>query len=168
MNPQNDPFVINPTPQEPAQPPVVPGGSAEPIVPAPESMFQPITPPVPEPVQPIATYDPGYVQPGMPTQPQPITNLSAKSTKKSKKPLIFGGVLLFVLIVVTVGAIVLSGGGKKADDNTAQQTAAPQGPQPAQAIDIEQASNSISQDVSSHDNAKDFPNDELDDKSLGL
>lgn len=150
MNPQ-DPTVISPTP------PIVPG-QAEPVAVPPEVMFQPIAPPGPMP-SPVAQQLPG-------APIQPITNLP-KPPKRNKKPLIVGLTLVGLLIVITVGAVLL-GGKKKTNTATQTPTTTLQGPQPAQAIDVEQASNSISQDVSGHDNAKDFPNGELDDKTLGL
>lgn len=150
MDPQ-DPTVIVPSP------PIVPG-QPEPVTIPPEGMFQPIAPPGPVP-------SPGIQQlPGVPIQP--ITNLP-KPHKSNKKPLIFGLVLVLLLLGITVGAVLL-GGNKKTNTGTQTQTTTAQGPQPAQAIDVEQASNSISQDISGHDNSKDFPSNELDDKTLGL
>ncbi len=156
MNPQ-DPTLITPSqPAPPTQPVVVPG--QVPIQPIqPEAMFQPITPPVP--AQP-----PSQFSPAEPVQP--ITNLP-KPKKKSKKPLIIG-VSTIVLLFVITGAAIALGGTKKQANTPQQQTAAPEGPQPAAAIDVEQANNSIGQDVTGLDNNKDFPSAELDDKTLGL
>lgn len=82
--------------------------------------------------------------------------------------MVFAATLVLLLIGITVGAIVLGGSKKTSTKPTDTTTSTPQGPQPAQAIDVEQASNSITQDVSGHDNSKDFPTAELDDKTLGL
>lgn len=177
MNPQ-DPMLITPQLSPDAQPtqgamPPQPGGMSSPAVPAADTMFQPIMSPPPQQaamdmapngvVTPMAGPQFGGQQPI-----QPMTKLPNQPKKTSpKKPLLIGGILIMLLIVVTVVAVVL-GGGKKQTPATTQQTDQAQGPQPAQAIDVEQANNSIGQDVTSFDNAKDFPDNMLDDSSLSL
>lgn len=183
MNPQ-DPMLITPNPsQQPTgmgqsfQQPAQPNQSTAPN-PATASMFQPIVPAMPQ--QPDAMAQPQPMNAGpspvgqqrpFPQEPvpiQPITKLPQPPKKSSmKKPLIIGGALLGILAIVTVLAIVLSGG-KGQQAPTQQQADQPQGPQPAQAIDVEQTNNAINQDVTRFDNTKDFPDNMLDDSSLGL
>lgn len=84
-----------------------------------------------------------------------------------KKPLIIAAILIILIGGITAGAVLLSDAGKNQTPVT-QQTDQPQGPQPAQAIDVEQTNNSINQDVTGFDNTKDFPDTMLDDSTLGL
>lgn len=149
-----------------------------PIPPA-NAMFQPIVPPSP---QSVGSFDPSVVQPGtqganpvdfsssdQPFQsPQPMTKLPTPPKKPSiKKPLIVASITILVLVAVTAGAIMFAGG-KKQTPVATDQTQQAQGPQPAQAIDVEQTNNSINQDVTGFDNTKDFPDNMLEDTQLGL
>jgi amino acid transporter len=113
---------------------------------------------------------PGFLQtPEAPNQPiQPITKLSTNKKPSKKLPLIIAGSVVGVLVLITLGAVLLSGGNKQPVQNNTNQTQAAEGPQPASAIDVEQANNAITQDVTGHDNTKDFPDDMLTDQSLGL
>lgn len=188
MNPQDpssqDPMLINPQPDQ--QPPVEPGlqvGGPSPV-PAADSMFQPIMPSRPpqteipsmQPQGPNMTPIPGATggypvpeQPYMSGQPpQPMTKLPTPPKKSStKKPLLVAGIGIGLLVIISVVVIVL-GGGKKQTPVATDQTEQAQGPQPAQAIDVEQTNNSINQDVTGFDNTKDFPDNLLEDSQLGL
>jgi amino acid transporter len=118
-------------------------------------------------MQPSA--QPGFI-PGVPAgQPiQPITKLPTAKKPSKKLPLIIAGSLVGLLVIITVGAVLLSGGDKQPVQQNTNQTQGLEGPQPAAAIDVEQANNAITQDVTGHDNTKDFPDDMLTDQSLGL
>lgn len=159
MNPQ-DPMIVRPN---------QPVGGPQPVA-QPEQMFQPIVPPEPQTMQqpqpgpqPTPAF-PAFSQ----TPPEPITKLPTPPQKKSmKKPLIVATVLILLLGGITAGAVLMSGS-KPKQAATQQQTDQPQGPQPAQAIDVEQTNNSINQDVTGFDNTKDFPDTMLDDSALGL
>lgn len=108
-------------------------------------------------------------QPGFPQAPiQPITKLPTSKKPSKKLPLIIGGAIVGILLLITIGAVLLSSGSKKPVQQDAPQTQGLEGPQPATAIDVEQANNAITQDVTGHDNTKDFPDDMLSDKALGL
>jgi len=144
-------------------------------------MFQPITsqgPPPPADSLGVPQSQPAFLSPDPASSPpssyeapnpiQPITNLGKPTKKKSKKPLILAVIVVGVLLLVTTIVVVIASSSQNNTQNNQQQTEAPQGPQPAQAIDIEQANNSITQDITSHDNNKDFPEDQLSDKNLGL
>ena len=107
--------------------------------------------------------------------PQPQNALesisSSDSTSKSRKGLfivaIVGGVLIVVLLVVVL--IINSGGDSQSKSSDKQQnTNATQTLEPAQSLEIEQINNSITQDLSSLDDEKDFPESSLNDKTLGL
>ncbi len=125
-----------------------------------QPMFQPVTPPGPIPPNPSQPQP--YGQP-----PMPLMGAGMVPRGKNKKPLFIGIAALAVLLLVTLLVVLLSTSKPKTVE-APQTTNEPQGPQPAQAIDVEQASNSISQDITGHDNNKDFPSGQLDDKSLGL
>lgn len=84
-----------------------------------------------------------------------------------KKPIIIALILILLMGGITAGAVLMSGN-KTKQTTTQQSTDQPQGPQPAQAIDVEQTNNSINQDVTGFDNTKDFPDTMLDDSTLGL
>lgn len=83
--------------------------------------------------------------------------------------IVIAGIALLVVLGIVVA--VSSAGNKPKTNQAAQQSVDPnqsQNLKPAQAIDLEQASNAISQDLSSLDDEKDFPATSLDDKTLGL
>jgi hypothetical protein len=170
MQPQQPGGVINPSQPQPN------GPTAQPQM-AGQDMFQPVMAPYqqPEVTMPFAQNQGQPMQPqpsfpgnpGVPQPIQPITKLPSTKKPSKKLPLIIGGALVGVLLLITVGAVLLSGG-----DKTAKITETPtqtlDGPQPAAAIDVEQANSAITQDVTGHDNTKDFPEDMLSDKALGL
>lgn len=160
MDPQNqnptpmqDPMVIQPAAAQPQPQPV----AASPT----DTMFQPRVPQGP----------PGTVMApvGQPAAPDP-TQVSAPApapSKRSKKPFIIIAVVVALFAGITLAVLLTSSNKPKAPQEQ-QATDQQQGPQPAQAIDVEQTSNSISQDISGHDNNKDFPTTQLEDKDLGL
>ncbi len=74
-------------------------------------------------------------------------------------------------MLASVGlALVFSSGGTKPAQKTtgSNQAGQAEGPKGATALDVEQANQSISQDISSINDDQDFPADKLSDKSLGL
>lgn len=150
--------------QSPAttQPPIQP---QQPVGPAVDMMFQPSTPqgpPTGMDIQPP-------VMPGVqPPQVQPSTPTPAPSPQGSKKKLLLIVAGVVVILVVVSLVVVLTSSKKSKAPQAQQESTQPEGPQPAQAIDVEQTSNSITQDITGHDNNKDFPADQLGDKHLGL
>lgn len=98
-------------------------------------------------------------------------NLPGPAKKAPNKLIIIiiAGVSLLIVLVIVVFVASQSQKPKTNQANTpATNSAQPQNLEPAQAIDLEQASNAISQDLSSLDDEKDFPATSLDDKTLGL
>lgn len=159
QNPQNmpqGPMVVQPTAQ-----PQQPAPAGQPV----DMMFQPSAPQGPSGNLP--TQQPA-VAGQLPPAPQPQVSPSlSPSPKRSKKPLIIIGIIVLVFAAASVAVVLMSSKKSKKPQET-QTTNQQQGPQPAQAIDVEQTSNSISQDISGHDNNKDFPADQLTDDKLGL
>lgn len=132
----------------------------------------------PNPVQPQA---PPEQQPNLygPSLPPPAPNAPFQSqmqpplppkTKSSKKVFIIGGVVagIVVLAIIAVVIILSSNNKKPAPATEHHETTEAEGPQPATAVDIEHANNSISQDISGLNDDNDFPTEQLDDKSLKL
>lgn len=122
--------------------------------------------------EPLAPYTPPQQPvvvpvPNQPTPQQP----PQKSVKNSKKgPLIAAVAGIGAILVLTV-AVVLLGGGESTTKQPATQTTTNAQAlllQPAQPIDIEQANNAISQDLSTLNDEEDFPSSSLDDKTLDL
>lgn len=150
-------------PQSPEQTPgstAAPGGS---LVQQPEIYNSPSLAAVPYGAQPAP-------QPQTAAGSAPAaTQYPAKKGPNKLVIIVIAGVALLLVLVVI--AVVVSSG-KPSDDqaNQAQQIdpSQLQSLQPAQSIDLEQANNAISQDLSSLDDEKDFPTDSLDDKTLGL
>ncbi len=108
---------------------------------------------------------PGGVPPkvnyaGAPTMPTP------KSA--DKKRLIVLGLIIVVAVAILLYVLVKSTGNKSTPPATTTTSDQSQGPQPATALGIEQASNAISQDISSLHDDVDFPPNALKDASLGL
>lgn len=122
--------------------------------------------------EPLAPYTP----PQLPQPPAPAPNQVApqqphKPVKNSKKgPLIAAVAGISSILILTVVVVVLGGGESTTKQPATQTTTNPQALllQPAQPIDIEQANNAISQDLSTLNDEEDFPNSSLDDKSLDL
>lgn len=88
----------------------------------------------------------------------------------SKKILIIVGAIAATVVVIGAslfGGYYLGKGSVPPAENNIQSSEGP-GPQAANAIDVQQTNNSISQDLSSLNNDQDFPEDALSDKSLGL
>lgn len=108
-------------------------------------------------------------------QPRVVAGTNDILPRPSKKGpnkliiIIIAGVVL--LLILGIYAITATQSQKTAAPQSNQQSAETdyaQSLQPAQAIDLEQANNAISQDLSSLDDEKDFPAASLDDKTLGL
>ena len=80
-------------------------------------------------------------------------------------------VIVGVVLVLICGLIVLlsSGGDDTATNQQAtEQQAGSQTLQPAKSIELEEANNAINQDLSGLDDEKDYPNNSLEDMTLGL
>jgi hypothetical protein len=139
------------TPQQPQVPPNP--QSSQIFPPGPATVQQPLS-------QSMSTQT-AQVQP-------PVVGGPIKTKKSSK--LVIVVVVAVVVLAVMLGAVLILGKKKpvkKATGNTTQTTQT-QGPQPATALSTEQINNAINQDVSGLDNEKDFPANQLDDKSLEL
>jgi hypothetical protein len=143
----------------------------------PDKFFQPSTQvgPPPQSAQPGqvpgAQYGGPGQQPPLPQQnpPQPIQ----QSPKKSQKTMVIASIIVGVAVgLIIITALVVSNADKAA--NQTEQTQTPDSTtqaeilEPAQSVEVEQTSNSLSQDLSSLDDEKDLPADSLDDKTLGL
>jgi len=105
--------------------------------------------------------------PGVPPQPQFQPPMPPKSNKKVF--IIGGAVAGIVVLLIIVAVVALSGGNKNqppAEEH--QETTEAEGPQPATAVDVEHANNSISQDISGLNDDRDFPVDQLEEKTLKL
>lgn len=88
--------------------------------------------------------------------------------KKRRIIIVVLGVLLLIFII-SVAIAALSGGKSEEGTSTNEQTDSQiLGSQPAQAIDVEQTSNSINNDLSGLDDSADFSKDDLSDDSLDL
>ena len=85
-----------------------------------------------------------------------------------KKRLIVLGLIIVVAVAILLYVLVKSTGNKSTPPATTTTSDQSQGPQPATALGIEQASNAISQDISSLHDDVDFPPNALKDASLGL
>ena len=110
---------------------------------------------------------------GAPQQPQPQqpSQYSANSqrARKSRKGLVIAIVAGLVLIGGLTAYALLAGGQKPAPKQTTTTDASQsQVLEAAQAIDVEQTNNSLSQDLSRLDDEKDLPNSSLEDTTLGL
>ena len=99
----------------------------------------------------------------------PTTTMTGAAPKKSPIKLIFI-ILAGLCVVAVILAVVFSGGEKKSTQQSSQTPAAnnTQTPGKASAIDVENVNNSISQSLGSLNEEQDFPEDQLDDKFLGL
>ncbi|MCA9333048.1 hypothetical protein KDA00_04220 [Candidatus Saccharibacteria bacterium] len=105
-----------------------------------------------------------------PSQQQP-GNSEIGGPKSSGKPkfliVLVAGIV--ILGLMTAVALIVAKPTKKKTTSTSQQaTDKNEGPQPAEAIDVEQTNNSINQDVSGLNTDEDYPTTQLDDKALGL
>lgn len=105
-------------------------------------------------------------------QPQAVSGansqLPAKQGPNKLVIIVIAGIAL--LVVLGIVAAVSTAGNKPKTNQTQQTegTGQSENLKPAQAIDLQQASNAISQDLSSIDDEKNFPADSLEDKTLGL
>lgn len=140
---------MEPTDQQNNQPQVI----------KPEDMFNPSVPrqtPAPNPNIQIP-------------QPMQQPNLPPVDDGKRKRILIVAGGGALLLIVIIIIAVVLSSGGKKNDKTqTPQDTQSSSIIQEPSALDIENANNSISSDITGLDDGSDFPEANLSDQNLQL
>ncbi len=118
--------------------------------------------------------DPGYTngQPGYSSQ-VPFSSspfVPPEVPKKNRLPWIIAGALIG-LLTISIIIVVLLGGDKQPSTlkpKNIKSEATAQAMQPATAIGTEEASNSISQDISGLSDDTDFPANRLDDRTLGL
>lgn len=129
--------------------------------------------------QQIPQYSPSVAPPdaaqsGYGAVPQPSSSMPTSATppgtpKRNRTPFIIAGVLGGILLILTAIAIVASN--KPTGNNTqktSEDTNAASFLIPANAIGVEQTSNSISQDVSGLNDDSELPPNKIDDKALGL
>lgn len=107
-----------------------------------------------------------------PGQVAPVVSSGGGGGGKSKF-LLIAFITVVVLVVITVAAVLMAPKKKKAvttkkSDTSQTNSNGAKGPQPASALDVEQANNSINQDISNPNDDNDFPANQLDDKSLNL
>ncbi len=116
------------------------------------------------PTQANALYNP---QPATVVQSQAINDPPV--TKSRKKLIIIASVVGGVIFLLII-AVILGGGSKQPTSTKAptSKTTETQALKPAQAIEIEEANNALSQDLSSTDDEKDLPAASLEDKTLSL
>lgn len=104
-------------------------------------------------------------------QPQATSGVSPQFPAKKGPSKLVMVVIAGIALLLILGIIVaLSSTGNKSNNQAQQpqETGQSENLKPAQAIDLQQASNAISQDLSSLDDEKNFPANSLDDKTLGL
>lgn len=133
----------------------------EPQIIKPEDMFQPtVQPGRPQP----AAQPPVQAQP-----PQSDTSFSASDDPGKKKRIIItaaGAVVLILIIMVVV--VILSSGGSKPKNNTNQNTQSNGILNEPSSLDVENANNSITSDITSLNDDSDFPQSNLTDINLHL
>lgn len=131
----------------------------QPQVIKPEDMFNPSVPP-----QPPAPSPPPTNQSPVPTDLPPIGG----DDRRKKIIIIVGGLVgLFVLILLIV--LITSSGGKKSPKTNSDETVQTNGIlNPPSAIDVENANNSISSDITGLNDDNDFPTANLSDDNLEL
>ncbi|GAC1391141.1 MAG: hypothetical protein NVSMB46_02560 [Candidatus Saccharimonadales bacterium] len=104
-----------------------------------------------------------------PSQPIAHNNAPQKSVfARYKVPILVGGLMLFILLILIALLVVGASNKKSKQLSSSPQNVQADGPQPANAIGIEQTSNSISQDISGLNDDKDIPSTMLDDRQIGL
>ncbi len=109
------------------------------------------------------------ITPPMPSNGQQPVVTSGGPKKPKLLIIVIGSVLLLGLI--TVLALIFASPNKSTTDTTdttQEQTLENVGPQPAEAIDVEQSNSAINQDISELNTDNDYPATQLDDKELGL
>lgn len=124
--------------------------------------------PVPNsPVDPLSGYD--GTTPQSAGSQTPLAHSGAP--KRNRLPFIIAGVVVGLLLIVTF-IVVLTSKDKPAPTAKPQvstsDTTGSSFLRPATAIDVEQTSNSVSQDLSGLNDDSDFPANKLDDKALNL
>jgi hypothetical protein len=140
----------------------------------PDKFFQPSAQaaPPPQPVQPGQVPGAPYGGPPQPAPQFPQQSPAPPAPKKPKTLVIVSIVLGVLLVLAIIVALIMNSGDKTA--NQAQPTPAQDSTtqaeilEPAQSVEVEQTSNSLSQDLSGLDDEKDLPTNSLDDKTLGL
>lgn len=120
------------------------------------------------------TFNAPYTAPFAPAPPvpappaEPTVSSGGRPHLNKLALLIVGGVGLILIMVIL---IIVAGGSKKpATTNTpaTNATAQPAGPQAATATGLQLLNDSISQDISSLNDDKDFPTTKFTDQALGL
>lgn len=103
---------------------------------------------------------------------QPVPTVTGLPKKPRKNPFMVIFFVLGILFLIAIVAAILfnSNSSKKPNSNnqTTTQATTTQGATKAAAIDVENASNSISQSLSGLNDEQDFAPATLDDKTLGL
>jgi hypothetical protein len=111
--------------------------------------------------------------------PGPIVNGSIpgqindpQEPPKSHKGLIIAGIVAGVLVVVGILIFLIAnadpGNKAKTKETTQQSTTDAPALEPAQSVEMEQANNALSQDLSRLDDEKDLPAKSLENDTLGL
>jgi len=132
----------------------------EPRIIKPEDMFQP-------------TIQPGRPQPpAQPAPQQPQTDASFPPVNddpdKKKRIIITAAAGIGIIVVIVIVVILLSSGGGKPNSNNNQNAQSNGILNEPSALDIENANNSISSDITSLNDDNDFPQSNLTDINLHL
>lgn len=105
-----------------------------------------------------------------PTSQSPTSNNTQKKRGKLPKGPLIAGIVGGVLVIgLLVTALLLGGSNTKPAQTTTQpDSGQSQALQPAESVELEQANNALSQDLSRLDDEKDLPGNSLEDSALGL
>ncbi|HEX5456468.1 MAG TPA: hypothetical protein VFW77_03830 [Candidatus Saccharimonadales bacterium] len=137
-----------------------PNNPNEPRIIKPEDMFQP-------------TVQPGRPEPPPQPSAQPAQNTAPLSggnddPEKKKRIIIVAAAGVGAIILILIIVVILSSGGGKPDSNNNQNNQSGGILNEPTALDIENANNSISSDITSLNDDNDFPQSNLTDINLHL
>lgn len=125
----------------------------------------------PQPIQPgqVASPQNGPQIPDSMIDHGPVSQYPNPSDdNKTKKILIGLGILVGVFVLVVVAALILASGGNGNQEQQAEEVVNQDFVREPTSIDVENAKNSISDDVSNLSADNDFPSDNFKDENLGL
>ena len=132
---------------------------SEPRIIKPEDMFQP-------------TVQPGRPEPPPPPPAQPSQNDTSFSggddPEKKKRIIIVAAAAIGIILIILVVIVILSSGGGNSNNNNNQNGQSPGILNEPSSLDIENANNSISSDITSLNDDNDFPQSNLTDINLHL
>jgi preprotein translocase subunit SecG len=87
---------------------------------------------------------------------------------KTKKLIIVIAALVVLFIIIAIVALAFSSGGNEPNNQSQEEVSGAFYVKEPTAVDVESVNNSISDDISGLDTDADFPEDALNDQSLGL